>query len=339
MKPWMAALLTPVSWGLGWAAPKVAYVTNVAVHGDGANSAVVIAEVGADQTVSVSEGLRAAQHPAWSPDGQRLAFEAIEKGGADLFVCDADGANRRNVTASPATWETCPAFLPEGQTLLFLSGPDRTDVWSLDLASGQRKPLTHQPLFRSPLAVSRDGRTIAFAASEKLAGPGDLFVIPADGAELRKVTAAPAVYSAPCFSPDGMVLVFAFDGTDIGGTTRGIASTPVSSGPPTLLATDGDPHFSPCFSPDGTKIAYTSSPGYNTTWITVMNADGSNPQRLEVSPFHVIARPSFGPDSDTLAYHGSYAAVFTAHVVRLSDGQDLALPERNAVCPVFALGS
>jgi TolB protein len=192
-------------------------------------------------------------------------------------------------------------------------------------------------LFRSPLAVSREG-TIAFAASEKLGGPGDLFVMPADGTGLRKVTDAPAVYSAPCFSPDGTVLVFAFDGSDIGGTTRGIASIPVSGGPPTLLAPDGDPHFSPCFSPDGTKIAYTSSPGYNTTWITVMNADGSNPQRLEVGPFHVIAWPSFGPDSDTLAYHGSYAAVFTAHVVRLSDGQDFTLPERNAVCPVFAPG-
>lgn len=330
-------------WGLGLmagveAAPRLAFVANVPVHSYSPDAAIFT--VGADgrNAVNVSEGLAAARSPAWAPDGRWLAFEAIEQGHSDIFICDAEGRQRRNATASPEVWEAAPAFVGGADRLAYLAGPDRTEVWVIDVGGGTKVRLTPQPRFHSRPVPSPNGKFLVVVASEKLGGPGDLYQLDLKGGKPRNLTNAPAVYSPPCFSPDGQTLAFAFDGRDIGGATRGLATMPVAGGEPRLLAADGYPYGALCYSPDGTKIAYTSASVYHATWVTILNADGTDPQRLNVQPFHLIAGPSFSPDGEWLAYYGVYAAVFTVHVCRLDGSEDRAVtaPGQTGVQPVFA---
>lgn len=40
--------------------------------------------------------------PAWSPDGQKIAFGYFRGGNGEIYVIDADGKNLQNLTDHPA---------------------------------------------------------------------------------------------------------------------------------------------------------------------------------------------------------------------------------------------
>jgi Tol biopolymer transport system component len=67
--------------------------------------------------------------PAWSPDGSRIVFEAVPGGSSDLFVMDADGANRHQITFTGIVSEHSPAWAPDGSWIAY---------WDQNAASGTR---------------------------------------------------------------------------------------------------------------------------------------------------------------------------------------------------------
>jgi Tol biopolymer transport system component len=80
------------------------------------------------------------QNPAWSPDGQRIAFASDRDGDWDVYIMNADGSGLRRMTANPST-DAQPVWLPDGQHIAFRS--DRGGVWSIYImgvdGSGLRK--------------------------------------------------------------------------------------------------------------------------------------------------------------------------------------------------------
>ena len=57
-------------------------------------------------------------YPAWSPDGQLIAFASDRDGNMDIFTTDAGGTNLRNLTKSPSD-ENFPAWSLDGQWIAF----------------------------------------------------------------------------------------------------------------------------------------------------------------------------------------------------------------------------
>ncbi|MBM3474991.1 MAG: hypothetical protein FJX75_17150 [Armatimonadetes bacterium] len=330
---WPVAVLLLLAGRLS-AAPFIAYIGNVPVHSPSPSANMVVYDLATGATANVSEGLWSARSPAWSPDGKVLAFEAIEQGLNDIFVCSPQ---RTNVTQTPDVWESSPALI-DANRLVYLAGPDRSDLWLLDLGTGARTKLTEKPAFHGRPVVSPDGKLIAIVAAERLAGPGDILLIDVGSGKVTNLTQAAALYSPPAFSPDGQTIAFCFDGRDIGGAARGLAVMPVAGGEPKLLADDGYPLAPVSFSPDGTRIAYTSAEAYHNTWVTLIDADGSGKQRLDVSPAHIIGWPSFSPDGKSLAFQAVYAARYTVRLVDLASGETkLVTPEgKTGVNPVFS---
>ena len=58
--------------------------------------------------------------PAWSPDGQRIAFTSKRAGddAAALYVIDADGGEAERIVAMPYAVSN-PRWLPDGQAIVF----------------------------------------------------------------------------------------------------------------------------------------------------------------------------------------------------------------------------
>lgn len=120
------------------------------------------------------------------------------------------------------------------------------------------------------LALSPDGREVAFAERPGLAGPASpLYVVSAAGGEPQRVTRAPGAWRerAPAFSPDGRRLAFLSDAGSAGQQQVFVAELSAEGrvATPRRLTTDlrGD-LTAVAFAPDGASLALLYVPGAAT---------------------------------------------------------------------------
>ncbi|HWP45018.1 MAG TPA: amidohydrolase, partial [Blastocatellia bacterium] len=66
----------------------------------------------------LSGGVSWEAQPAYSPDGRLIAFTSDRDGGDNIWVMDADGKNRRQITKETYRLTNSPAWTPDGQYLL-----------------------------------------------------------------------------------------------------------------------------------------------------------------------------------------------------------------------------
>jgi len=70
-------------------------------------------------------------HPAWSPDGNQLAFSGLAGGYSDLFIVDLAGGAVRKLTTD-AFADLQPAWSPDGRRLIFVTDRFSTRLESLN---------------------------------------------------------------------------------------------------------------------------------------------------------------------------------------------------------------
>lgn len=193
--------------------------------------------------------------PSWSRDGRRLSFAAPEPSGAtDLFVADASGQHRANLTRTASASESEPDWAPDGRRLVV----ERDGALVLVDADGARE----RPLVagREP-AWSPQGRQIAFVSDR--AGSDDLYLVAVASGRPSRLTSLPTGETAPAWSPDGRRLAFLSDET---GATD-VYSVDVSSGTVARLTQDAATEGPPAWSTDGRSVTFVSDrAGTSALW-------------------------------------------------------------------------
>lgn len=150
--------------------------------------------------------------PAWSPDGQRIAFTCFRGGRVRLCVMGADGSVEAHLT-SPAGWDDYnPAWAPDGRRLVFMSnrGDGFPQLYLINADGTGERSLTTPATFgyASDPAWSPDGRQIAFGGLAPR-GRRHLYVLDPDGAgAARQLTADAGTDDSPAWSPDGSRIAF-----------------------------------------------------------------------------------------------------------------------------------
>ncbi len=152
--------------------------------------------------------------PAFSPDGDRIAFCSNRSGNWDVYVMDRDG---RNVTAitQGAGHDLHPSFSPDGRRVVFCRIGGRSDQWELwtaDLVTGE-KTMVGFGLFPD-WSPRTDKDVIAFQRARQRGGRWfSLWTLELDGGEPTNVTevamSTNAALVAPAWSPNGQKLAFA----------------------------------------------------------------------------------------------------------------------------------
>ncbi|HEY1417143.1 MAG TPA: hypothetical protein VGF41_04535, partial [Myxococcaceae bacterium] len=160
------------------------------------------------------------------------------------------------------TWET-PNSLgggvdPSGTRYVFVrSHSDTGDLWELDLASGQQRPLTHHQgrLTLGAPAPAADGR-IVFA--RKIGDDFDLWILEADGSERALTSDGKFNYSPRWIGPDQVVAL-----REVDGRTQAVRIQ-VSTGAMTVLTDAPFVVLDPVPLP-GDRLAFVNRDGWGWT--------------------------------------------------------------------------
>ncbi len=233
--------------------------------------------------------------PAWSPDGDRIAFSSNREGDNQIFVMNADGSGVTRITNDYQN--DFPVWLPEGDQVAFRT-TDGKGLWWWRIVNIETSQVTQfsQPtydfFFQTP-AWSPDVQRIAYMSLEEQKqrndGSSQIHVQNIDGSEDVALTHDTWANINPVWSPDGKKIAFL---SERDGTYNKFALY--------VMTADGkniekltDPDFSEIchlsWSPDGTSIAIDSDLLDGNIYIIDLDSD----QQAELLPVREGERAFF----------------------------------------------
>jgi Tol biopolymer transport system component len=239
---------------------------------------------------------------AWSPDGTQLVYAERDPvhpaAGTHLYMTDATGSAPRKIDpgCGSSCFERGASFSSDGSRLALLRADGSTgtpQVATLNLATGEVVELSATASVRDERPRwSPDGKQILFSRWDKSGNGSAVFIVDADGQNLRQLSSSKLPARLPDWSPDGSRIVFtSLEMTSVkeGSVTLTRLSQDVYSVRPDWtdlrrLTEDGD-SIGATWTADGRILFATggcqftcTTPDTGSFW--VMNADGSGTQLL-----------------------------------------------------------
>jgi TolB protein len=234
-------------------------------------------------------------YPAISPDGKRVAFSGTEGASSHLYLLSVKEGKLIQLTFDELVLDETPAWSPDGKKIAFARAPLKIKVINETMG-------TYEP------------------------GEYDIYVIDADGSNLRRLTTEGGYY--PTWSPDGKYIAFTRREGD-----RYAIWIMNSDGKNQTRLTYG---VEPDWSPDGKKIVFTSD-----SWprkIGVINLDGSGLIWLTEPPTIAFRDgtsgpatdgfPRWSPDGKKIAFVSNRSGNFDIYIMN-ADGSEITRLTNN----------
>jgi Tol biopolymer transport system component/DNA-binding winged helix-turn-helix (wHTH) protein len=239
----------------------------------------------------------------WSPDGQKVVF-VKESDLKTVFVADADGAREVTLPFVPGNLD----WSPDGSAFVYQlrTSPQTSAIALYVLATGESVNLTKDFAAAADPSFSSDGKRIAFTSWRD--GNAEIYVMQADGSDVRRVTAHPAFDNYPVFSPDGTKIAFQSNREDERVEVY-LQNLNDQTPPKRLTRSVSLTGIAPkCWSPDGTRLlVYTNRSGRHQ--IAVLNVDPYSPRLVLRDDDVDLSYPRTSTDGKRLL-----------HEARLADG-------------------
>lgn len=268
-------------------ATRIAYVS---VDGTAPNQRfqLIVADADGENPRVIMETGRPIMSPAWSPDGEWLAYVSFENRVSAVYVQRVRTGERSRVSAR-AGINGAPAWSPDAKRLaLTLSGTGgNLDIYVLDLATQGLQRITEDGAIDTEPVWSPDGRTIYFT-SDRAGGPQIYSVAAEAQARPKRLTFGSSYSARPRLSPDGTQLAMVV----LDGGAYRVAVQDLASGTVRVLSR-GRLDESPSFAPNGAMLIYSGREGGRGVLATT-SVDGLTTQRLK-SDRGEVREPAWGP--------------------------------------------
>ncbi len=179
-----------------------------------ANDVAVVPTAGGEATFLTSNGR--SFHPAWSPDGARVAFASSRSDGAsDVFLISATGGTAQPITNGPGQKIELD-WSPDGKLIVYAGNAGGNwAVWSVPAEGGEPKRLTEHGTDEWNPRWSADGQWIFFSTNWSIDGDINIWKIRASGGDPVAVTAFRSDEFSAAPSPEGKRIAYLTDMTGL----------------------------------------------------------------------------------------------------------------------------
>jgi Tol biopolymer transport system component len=267
-------------------------------------------------------------NPAFSPDGRWVVFCSERRGNPDLYALDIKHGGAPKLLTENDSMEDAPAFSPDGKRIVFVSDRDGSaDIFTMSFdpdrpkATSKAVNLTRSAGGNYQPAFSPDGKRIAFSSARAHAdgleafrmmrtpGQGKLFQFPtsltsiyvmdADGANVKRLTQPEGVDGSPVWSADGKSIYFYSKRSSHPNYRIWKMNADGSSAQP--ITSEETSGLSPAVTREG-RVAFSAR--INKQWRIVSIGSDGGEQQLESDAGNQYWAPDFDPKTNRMVCYG-----------------------------------
>ena len=271
------------------------------------------------QQISIPSDMRSSPDFSWFPDSQSIVIPLIQRFDKNDFrsviaVIEV-GSGKVEILTEPNIKHSNPVCSPDGKRIAYIGPMDEfSAVWTMDINGKSKAPLNNIRCWHKPV-WSPDSKSLLFTERNN-----DVWIVNADGSELKKVTSGPGARSRPKWSPDGNLIAYVDTSEselrlmDANGNNQRVLAKLVSM---TGYKPIGDSDDFYDWSPDGKSIVYAYRPipreGKPITYnggiypyeIWIVNVDSSD--KLCLTPEEIsCGHPLWSPDNKYILFESAY---------------------------------